>query len=515
MKQFVFIIFSSLFSYSADCQGTWTWIGGSKYANDGGVYNGASQWPGSRTRSCFVKNDSEMYVFGGAGIGNNGKIGRLNDLWQWNGESWRWLSGSDSAFNLGYFHGNRVPVGRSGGACYFQKTSNELYVFGGTSYQLDEQKDEITHGYRNDLWKWDGYNWTLVNGDSTLSGLPTYQDNNGGKFWPPSISGALYWQDSQNFNLYGGLVFEKDSLHRIFYSNEWWQFDSVGWSLKQGGEKVYDFLPDYPTHKGQFEIKSQPGRRRWSAVATSSSGYPFIYGGVAYDHFGQYLNYRNDLWKWNGQHWGWLAGDSSYNQNASYCKPKCDPGALSGAAAWVDNHDNFWMFGGGRGSKPLHNNMWVWTENKWHLFDGAKPDNSKGIYGKIDEVDPGNWPGARIGAATWCDNNGNLWLFGGYGYDADSNLGYLNDLWKFTPDTNFTIAIKEPKEHQLHVYPNPASTVLRIENNEFGGYVMSMHGQKVMLFNSIQNELNISNLPVGAYFIRFNNGVVKKIVVAR
>src|SRR5258706_11356654 len=43
-----------------------------------------------------------------------------------------------------------------------------------------------------------------------------------------------------------------------------------------------------------------------------------------------------------------------------------------------------------------------------------------------------NKPGARNFSATWTDNNDNLWLFGGYGYDG-SGLGYLNDLWKYDP----------------------------------------------------------------------------------
>ena|GEM_PF-5220437 len=39
-------------------------------------------------------------------------------------------------------------------------------------------------------------------------------------------------------------------------------------------------------------------------------------------------------------------------------------------------------------------------------------------------------PGARYGASTWTDKEGNYWIFGGNGYDASGNLGLLNDLWK-------------------------------------------------------------------------------------
>ena len=34
-----------------------------------------------------------------------------------------------------------------------------------------------------------------------------------------------------------------------------------------------------------------------------------------------------------------------------------------------------------------------------------------------------NVPGARDSSATWIDSSGNLWLFGGNGYDSYGNQG--------------------------------------------------------------------------------------------
>jgi hypothetical protein len=42
-----------------------------------------------------------------------------------------------------------------------------------------------------------------------------------------------------------------------------------------------------------------------------------------------------------------------------------------------------------------------------------------------------NTPGARTGASTWTDREGNFWLFGGDGLDADCKFGFLNDLWEY------------------------------------------------------------------------------------
>ena len=37
---------------------------------------------------------------------------------------------------------------------------------------------------------------------------------------------------------------------------------------------------------------------------------------------------------------------------------------------------------------------------------------------------------------SWTDSSGNLWLFGGSGYDTNGTTGTLNDLWEYDPATN-------------------------------------------------------------------------------
>jgi hypothetical protein len=44
-------------------------------------------------------------------------------------------------------------------------------------------------------------------------------------------------------------------------------------------------------------------------------------------------------------------------------------------------------------------------------------------------------PGARERSVSWIDGLGNMWVFGGYGYDGSGSMGYLNDLWRFEPVT--------------------------------------------------------------------------------
>jgi hypothetical protein len=66
---------------------------------------------------------------------------------------------------------------------------------------------------------------------------------------------------------------------------------------------------------------------------------------------------------------------------------------------------------------------WVW-------MGGNKSINQYGVYGEKGEESPSNYPGARQGTTSWVDAQGNMWLFGGDGWNADSN-SWLNDLWRY------------------------------------------------------------------------------------
>jgi hypothetical protein len=84
----------------------------------------------------------------------------------------------------------------------------------------------------------------------------------------------------------------------------------------------------------------------------------------------------------------------------------------------------------GQASAP---NQWTWMGGSSSAIYG---DVEPGIYGTLGTPSADNIPGGRDGAASWTDSSGNLWLFGGFGYDANGTFGYLNDLWEFNPSTN-------------------------------------------------------------------------------
>ena len=67
---------------------------------------------------------------------------------------------------------------------------------------------------------------------------------------------------------------------------------------------------------------------------------------------------------------------------------------------------------------------------------GSEFADQTGVYGTQGIADASNWPGGRNGGVLWYNSNGSiLWSFGGYGYDSNGDLGYLNGFWKYIEST--------------------------------------------------------------------------------
>lgn len=87
---------------------------------------------------------------------------------------------------------------------------------------------------------------------------------------------------------------------------------------------------------------------------------------------------------------------------------------------------------------PVSSQGWYNTQGwyKWKWVKGDSIIAQNGIYGTMGVADMPNNPGSRFGAVQWTDAYGKFWLFGGTGYDAFTNAGYLNDLWVYDTLSN-------------------------------------------------------------------------------
>ena len=110
------------------------------------------------------------------------------------------------------------------------------------------------------------------------------------------------------------------------------------------------------------------------------------------------------------------------------------------------------------------NDLWLYDGANWIWVAGSNSTNQKGIYGTKGVPDPSNVPGGRYERpALWQDLQGNIWLFGGRGYDHAVQIGQLNDLWKYDPTAGeWTWMAGSDSRNQLGIYgikgvPDPAN----------------------------------------------------------
>ncbi|MEO5569735.1 MAG: kelch repeat-containing protein [Bacteroidia bacterium] len=138
--------------------------------------------------------------------------------------------------------------------------------------------------------------------------------------------------------------------------------------------------------------------------------------------------------------WTWIKGDSIPNQAGSYGvqgvpSPTNNPPSLYEPCEWTDLNGNFWLFGGG--NLTVRNDLWKFNPlfNEWTWMKGSGMPYDSGSFGIQGVPSPTNNPPALSWAmASWTDNIGNLWMFGGT--NSNGTGGVQNALWKYNISSN-------------------------------------------------------------------------------
>jgi N-acetylneuraminic acid mutarotase len=437
----------------------WTWMNGSNSANQWGVFGtkgvpAASNEPGTRERAASGTDSSgNLWLFGGEGYYRAGFPGTLNDLWMFTPSTgeWTWMSGSNSWWQPGVYGTKGVPAatnvpGARDPACSWMDSSGNLWLFGG---EVDASSSGL-EGYLNDLWRYTPSTgeWTWMSGSNSMNqsgvygtkGLPAASNV------PGARQNAVSWTDSSgNLWLFSGYGFDANGNQDLL--NDLWKYTPLTgvWTWMKGNNSV-DQLGVYGT-KGVPAAGNEPGARGSSVTWSDSSGNLWLFGGYGYDGAG-FGGELNDLWMLTPStgEWTWMSGSNSGNQWGVYgvkSVPAASnvPGARQNAVSWTDSSGNLWLFGGwgydASGVDYELNDLWMLTPStgEWTWMSGSNSVNQSGIYGTQGVPAAGNEPGARGQAVSWTDSSGNLWLFGGVGYDANGLQGTLNDLWKYGPMT--------------------------------------------------------------------------------
>jgi hypothetical protein len=433
----------------------WTWMGGRntiavKFGGQSGIYGtlgvaSASNVPGGREYAVsWTDSNGNFWLFGGMGYDSVGTLGfGLNDLWEFNPTTkmWTWVSGSNTVPGAngsqpgvygtqGVPATTNVPGGRFGAVSWIDSNGN-FWLFGGNG-------QDAPNGFLNDLWEFSPTTkmWTWMSGSNTGStsegnGVYGTQGVAASSNVPGAREAAASWSDSSgNLWLFGGSAL-----------NDLWEFSPTTkmWTWVSGSSSVNgvpDCLPGVYGTLGVAAATNVPagrgGTQTNSSSWTDSSGSLWLFGGSGCS--GAF----NDLWKFSPttKMWTWMGGSSTGNASGVYgtlgvASASNIPGGRANAVSWIDSSGNLWLFGGG----GQFNDLWEFmpTAKTWTWMSGSNTGNASGVYGTLSTASASNVPGGREGSVSWTDGNGNLWLFGGMGYDSTGTVGYLNDLWRYQP----------------------------------------------------------------------------------
>ena len=277
---------NDLWSYSS---GEWTWVNGSSLGNNpAGVYGilgtpSPMNDPGARS-DATTRTDSSgsLWLFGGYGTDANG-FAYFNDLWRFSDNQWTWISGSDQSNQppvygtLGIAAAANVPGARSGAMTWIDQQDN-LWLFGGNDVLVSTQGGSSRN--QNDLWKFNGKEWTWVGGPNNPDNAASGIYGTLGKPSPANVPGARTdgstWTDASGaFWLFGGTG--QDSVGTYGYLNDLWRYKDAQWTWMGGSDLANNF--------GTFGIMgvadpaNVPPAREGASSWTDASGNFWLFGG--------------------------------------------------------------------------------------------------------------------------------------------------------------------------------------------------------------------------------------------
>jgi PKD repeat protein len=146
--------------------------------------------------------------------------------------------------------------------------------------------------------------------------------------------------------------------------------------------------------------------------------------------------------------WVWIHGANTINNAGVFgvqgiIDPANNPPGLYEACEWTDQIGNFWLYGGLKFSYQEFGDLWKYdpTLNQWVWMKGMGTTGTPANYGTMGIPSATNDPGSRAwGMASWVDNQGNFWMFGGM---RSGNV--FADLWRYEPATNNWTWMKGPQ----------------------------------------------------------------------
>lgn len=416
-----------------------------------GVENASNFPPDLTNVTTWTDADGNLYLFGGNTSSSYLDRDEYNTVWKYNVSTnmWSWISGSDQP-NV---KGNYDALGKESAlnfpsarysSCTFKDAQGNIYIYGGF-----HNIRSYTFSY-NDLWKFNinTKQWTWLKGDETsteniVADVGVENSNN-----LPGVLSLSYdnpkpnnWVD-KNGDFW---ILVKNNMWRYRLSTNSWTLMKITRNPLNDGQTVYGT-------KNVEDSNNFPGEVNNSACWTGSDGNLYMFNGS------NTSIYKDVLWKYNTKtnNWVWIKGEgkiypnniTTYQKLAGLLESENTPGGTIGyGAKWNDEEGNLWIYGicgtynnEYLGTGYVSDDLWKFNtaQKKWQWINGYNNSFYKSykyiFYGSLNVEDKKNNPGARFGAMSWIDKNGNLWMFGGrISYYSPT---YFQDLWMYNRKTN-------------------------------------------------------------------------------
>jgi hypothetical protein len=226
-------LLNDLWEYSG---GRWTWVSGSNLINPDGVYGtqgtpAATNVPGGRQAAMsWIDNSGNFWIFGGYILSPSGQPNAFNDLWEYSGGEWTWVSGSSLVNQNGVYGtqgvtaASNVPGSRWSSAAWTD-AAGRLWLFGGQGY------DATGNGSLGDLWQFSGGQWTWVKGPNSVGQPGIYGLQENPVVWPHAVDypggrwAPAYWIDKSNqLWLFGGEGYDSAGTNGNGLLNDLWRY---------------------------------------------------------------------------------------------------------------------------------------------------------------------------------------------------------------------------------------------------------------------------------------------------
>ncbi len=425
-------------------------MNGSSTANSAGVFGtlgvfAAGNQPPAFYEACqWTDLNGNFWMYGGCNL----SLIDYGDLWEYKPaiNQWAWIMGPGTPSQpavygtLGVPSPTNYPGSRSWCVTTWTDNTGDLWMFGGCTGS--------TLNHFNDLWRYHiaTNEWTWMSGSNSFNATGIYGTQ--GIPAPANVPGSrretnASWTDAtNNLWMFGGIDDVTGTLSDMWKyniaSNEWtWM----------SGPSTANGLGNWGTI-GVPSATNIPCGRRVYTKWKDPNGDMWLFGGN--DNSNSY----NDVWRYNPgtNNWTWMSGTSNPADGGS-SGLMCMQGVnyipasrYESRACWVrgcQTKPDFLMYGGG---DPLvgpstFGDLWNYdvVTNSWAWIQGTLSTNVSPNYGAITVSAATNSPGGRMGALSWEDQAGNLWIFGGALQWASGVIA--NDIWRFVVDTTCPILL--------------------------------------------------------------------------